>query len=329
MSEEKKNPELENELCKAEQQTVEEEKVKTDSVPEKKNFYTRHKKLCRILGGIAAFLIILLLFLGPIVRVCAELIVPAAIGLPVKIGSLSINLFTGNIGVEDVKVGDSKGVNADHFVMIKRVDVKLYRGWSEVRDIYISNPEGFKERYILILKHARVDLNPDTLTAAKLELEEVLVDGLELYYEPQIGGKNNVEKLQEYVIETFKITEQEKTEKEPQKIQVDELCLKNISVSTVVVGQNLKLPVVPIELNDLGKGPEGVTGGDVFLAVLDRLSMGAGSAITEHAKTLGAGTVKILGEIGTQSAKGVDNAGKQIKSGVDGLKNLFGSKEKK
>ena len=323
MSEEKKGTEQplsEQEVCNTE--TVMEDKTVSEIMPEEntdsQNFYTRHKKLCRVLGWIAAVLVILLIFLGPIVRICAESIVPVVVGFPVKIGSLSINLITGNIGVSDIKIGDSKGLNAEQFVTIKRVDVKLYRGWSEVKEIFIANPEGFKEKYILILKHARVDLNPDTLTAAKLEIEEVLVDGLELYYEPQIGGKNNVDKLQEYVIETFKIPEQAKDQKEPQKLQIDELRLTDIDVHTVILGQNLTLPVIPVELNDLGKGPEGVTGGDVFVVVLDKLSMGASSAISENAKTIGSGTVKII-----------DGAGKQMKRGVDGLKGLFKNKGKK
>ena len=294
-----------------------EEKVGEETV-KRGSFYSRHKKLCRVLGVVVAVILLFAIFLGPIIRVCVEQVVPAAIGVPVDIGGLSVNLFTGNIGVRDIKVGDSKGLNAEHFVTIKRVDVKLYRGWAEVKDILIANPAGFKEPYILELKHARVDLEPETLTAPKLEIEEVLVTGLDLYYEPQVSGKNNIDKLQEYVIETFKITESKEAPKEAQKLQIDELRLTDIDVHTVVLGQRLTLPVVPVELDDLGEGPEGITGGEVFLAVLDKLSLGAGTAIKDSAKTLGAGTAKLFDDVGTQSKKGVDS-----------LKNLFKSPGKK
>ena len=294
------------------------ENGENENTERKDNFYLRHKKFCRISGIILVFLILLLLFMGPIVRFCVELAAPAVVGVPVKIGSLSINFFTGNIGVSEVKVGDSKGVNSDHFVVIKRIDVKMYRGWTEVKDIFIANPEGFKERHLLVLKHARVDIDTDTLTAKKLEVEEFYVNGLELYYEPQVNGQNNIEKLEEYVAKTFKLPESGDDQKEAQKLQLEELYLNDINVHTVVFGQSLRLPVIPIELDGLGEGPEGVTASDVFITVLDKLSLGAVDAIKEHASALGKGTMKFLGE-----------AGDQVNSGVDGLKNLFRKQEKK
>lgn len=283
-----------------------------ESRQNKVNEIGKKRRWGRIFCWIAVIFLLIAFCLGPIVRVGAEMIVPRALGLPLSIGSLKIYPLWGYIGAESIKVGDSKGLNAAQFVSVGKVEVSLYKGIAEVKDILIANPEGFKEKYILNLKTAKVDLDIGTLFSEKLRIEEILVEETDFYYEPQVVGKDNVKKLEEYVNTMFKVPTEQKT-KEPQKIQVDKIRIRDIDVATVVLKQNVVIPMIPIRMEDLGTGPDGITAGDIFIRVLDKLSLGAVTAIRDNAGNIGAQ----LKKLGTKSSETLDSAGEQIKSGFN------------
>lgn len=298
-----------------------------EKTEEKKSFCKRHKILSSILGVIVVLLAAFLIFTGPIVKFCIEQFAPAAVGMPVTIGVLDIKLLQGKIAVRDFRLGDSSGLNSEHFVILNQIDVDLKEGSVDVSDILIANPKGFHSKHILKLKKARLDLEPDSLFEEKLVIDELTVAGLDLYYEPNVQGNNNIEALQEYIEKMFpKPTEKEKkegTKKEPQKLQVDDLNLTDINLHTVMLGQELVIPMIPIELEDLGEGPEGITASDVSLVILDKLSLGAVDAIAQYAKNIGGETKKFIKNLESQSKQSLKEAKKSFKD----IKNLFRSKK--
>ena len=282
----------------------------------------RKRKWRKIFFWAAVIFLLLAFCLGPIVRICAEKIVPAVLGVPLTISSLKIYPLTGYVGAEGIKLGDSKGLNAEQFVSIGKVEVLLYKGSADVKDILIANPEGFNEKYLLNLKHAKVDLDPGTLLSEKLRIEEILVEGTDFYYEPQITGQDNVKKLEEYVNTTFKVPADQK-KKEPQKIQVDKIRIRDIDVATVVLKQNVVIPMIPIRMEKLGTGPDGITVGDIFIRLLDKLSLGATTAIKDNIGNLG----KFTKDVGTQSTKVLESTGDQIKSGFNKFERVIFEKK--
>lgn len=289
----------------------------------KESFFKRHKYLCCIGGGFVLFVLLLLIFLGPILHFAIETFAPKAIGVPVTIGDLDLKLFSGQLKLKKVKLGDSKGLNSDHLLELDLIDLDLLKGCVDIKEVKISNPEGFQAKQILTLKKARLDLERDSIFEEKLIIEELTVTGLDLYYEPKIRGDDNIAALQAYIKKTFPTSQKkpkdEDKDKEPQKIQINELNLTEINIHTIIMGQDLTIPMLPFKLRDLGTGEEGVTGGEVALAILDQLSFRAISTIADYAKTLGVEAEKLFDNIGEQSKTILKNASDSVK----GIKNLF------
>ena len=200
------------------------------------------------------------------------------------------------------------------------------------------------------LKKAVFDINISSLFSDKVVIEEITVDGLDLYYEQKFRT-NNVSDLQANVEKNLGIKDKksepvkqekpaekvEKTDKEPaeaKKLQVDKILLRDITAHVVISGADIPVMMVPINMEKLGTGPEGITAGGVFAAILNKLSMGAADAVVEAAKkgtaaagdalqNLGDSTGKALQNLGDSTGKALDNAGKELQKGAESLKNLF------
>lgn len=279
-----------------------EQKTKEEGVKmkKKKKSFSLKRLLCGILCGVILLVILLLIFLGPVICFCVETFAPHVIGVPVTVRKVETGIFRGYFRIKNIKIGDSKGLNAEQFVHIDSIDLHLKKGFAEVRHVFIANPEGYRDKYLLTLEHARLDLDISTLDAEKLRIEELLARGADFYFEPGIQRKSNVDALQEYVKKTFKIPEskEESVESDAKKIQIDKLSLTEIKVHTIVMGSDFEATVIPIELDNLGTGPEGITGGEIFLVILDKLTFGATTALREMFKDIGSGTEQFFNDTG-------------------------------
>ena len=257
-------------------------KEKLDFVVGKlKDFYKRHKKLSWTVGSIAVLLIVVRIFLGQIVQSGVSTIAPMIAGVPVEIGDVSISVFQGYVELKDVKVG---------------------------------NPEGFGAENMLTLKRAVFDIDLGSLFSDKIRIEEITVTGLDLYYEQKLTT-NNVAALQANVEKNLGKKAEENTSgsdgenggteeapAEPQKLQVDKIAMNEMWTHVVISGADVPVPIVPINMENLGTDPEGITGMEVFAKVLDKLSFGVTGAVTEALKNAGSAAGNVI-----------DGAGKGIK----------------
>ena len=131
----------------------------------------RMKKIGKIAGltlaGIAVLALVMLLSLGHIVKFSLTSIAPKVLDAPVKVDSVSVNVFSGVV---------------------------------DIRNLFIGNPVGYKNDRALTVKHIRVDIIPSTLTADKLVVEEFTLDGVDVYFEPSANLlSNNLSQLNENV----------------------------------------------------------------------------------------------------------------------------------
>lgn len=206
----------------------------------------RMKKIGKIAGltlaGIAVLALVMLFSLGHIVKFSLTSIAPKILDAPVKVDSVSVNVFSGVV---------------------------------DIRNLFIGNPMGYKNDRALTVKHIRVDIIPSTLTADKLVVEEFTLDGVDVYFEPSANLlSNNLSQLNENV-QNFqkklgleekaaqKKTDAGKPEKET-RLEVDDLNMNSIYVNVVASAPGLPatdapLPVVPINLENLGKDNDGIT----------------------------------------------------------------------
>ena len=85
-------------------------------------------KITAITAGVIIVLVMIaLLFLGTIVKHSLTTIGPKVLGAPVKVGSVTVNVFSGVV---------------------------------DIRDLFIGNPQGYKHECALTVKTIRVDIVP-------------------------------------------------------------------------------------------------------------------------------------------------------------------------
>ncbi len=227
----------------------------------------KKKKIWKITGWVVGILVVLivavLLFLGSIVKSALTTIGPKALGAPVTVGSVSINVLTGVV---------------------------------DIRDLFVGNPEGFKNDRALTVKHIRVDVALSSFFAKKLIVEEFTLTGVDVYFEVSATRlSNNLSQLNANLAEFTGSTEKKEQEKpEPEKeeakeelrLQVNDLNLTSIFVNVVASAPGLPttkapIPIVPIELDNLGQGEEGISALNLTAVILNKLTLGVLEAVGE------------------------------------------------
>ena len=273
-----------------------------------------------VVGVIVVALLIVVLTLGSIVKAAVQTIGPKALGADVKVSSVFINLFTGTVAISDV---------------------------------FIGNPEGYKNDRAFTLKKLKIHIEPSSITKPKLIIREFILDGVDVYFEPSSNLlSNNLSQLNKNVSAfTEKLAgdkdapekdefedsrsdaEKEAVKTEEQRLQIDKLSLTNIYVNIVasipgVATSSAPIPVVPIVLDGLGQDEEGVTPLEVSAVILNKLTLGVLKSVGEALPSL-----KSVTDAGQHLLDSTAAAGGKLlegtKDAVKDLKNIlpFGGKK--
>ncbi|MBO7147760.1 MAG: hypothetical protein J6W81_08435 [Lentisphaeria bacterium] len=241
------------------------------------------KKILKKTGVIAAWIvgIILLLliltpFIAPVIAKTSIKTVGSAItGVPMEMQSMSINPFTGKVSIKNLKVG---------------------------------NPKGYTSAQAFLLKDFFVDLDASSLLSKKLVIENIQIKGVEVNFETTLLS-NNLSDIQNNVNKTLGIDPDKKstkTDAAPAKqkpLQINHFEMSDITAWLVLKGTKAQAPImlVPVTLNNLGTGPDGVSSAAVINYVLV-------SMLTSLAKV-----------------PGVDIAVKAVSDGVSAVGNFLGN----
>ena len=220
----------------------------------------RKKKIWKItawtLGVLVVLILAVLLSLGVIVKSALTTIGPKALGAPVTVGSVSINVFSGVV---------------------------------DIRDLFVGNPEGFQNDRALTVKQMRIDVQPSSFFGKKLVVEEFTLTGVDVYFEVSATKlSNNLSQLNANIAEFSGSAEKAEAEpeegeqeaapkkKEDLRLQVNDLNLTSIFVNVVASAPglpvtNAPIPIVPIELDAL----------NLTAVILNKLTLGVLSAVGE------------------------------------------------
>ena len=258
----------------------------------------RKKKIWKItawtVGVLVVLILAVLLSLGVIVKSAITTIGPKALGAPVTVGSVSINVFSGVV---------------------------------DIRDLFVGNPEGFQNDRALTVKQMRIDVQPSSFFGKKLVVEEFTLTGVDVYFEVSASKlSNNLSQLNANIAEFSGSAEKAEAEpeegeqeaapkeKEDLRLQVNDLNLTSIFVNVVASAPglpvtNAPIPIVPIELDALGQDEEGITALKLTAVILNKLTLGVLSAVGEA----------------FPSMKDITDAGANVLNTVDGLVRDFGN----
>ena len=229
-----------------------------------------------------------------------------SIVLTLVIGILVVGFFLGNV----VKLGmETIGPKVTQTSLtVSSVHVGILTGSGGVTDLVLGNPDEYKAKApnAISVGKAYVSIAPSSLLSDKIVVKSVEVRSPEITFEgsPFPGGANNLTKIMENV-NAFIGSSTPKTAdtnapaktgaaKPAKKLEVDDFLITGAKVHF----NGATLPLPDIHFSDLGKGPEGITAGDLVKKVLGEIttatvkavvaSVGdAGKAIGSEASKLG------------------------------------------
>ena len=230
----------------------------------------------------------------------------AVIVLLVVVAAAVVGMYLGTIiktGVEDVgpKITGTT-------IKLDAVDLSLFSGQVQIKGLVVGNPKGFHAESSFKLADSKVGVDLQSALSDKVVIKEILIDGPEITYESGPSG-NNVSKIQENVAAfsksvTPKGSAEPKAEKKGQKkVQINDFLFKNgkVTMSTSMLGgKPITVSLPDIHLKDIGKDSGGVTpdtaAAEVFKAIDKAVVQSVAKGAGEAAKNI----EKQAGEVGSQ-----------------------------
>jgi uncharacterized protein involved in outer membrane biogenesis len=244
-----------------------------------------------------------------------KILLGVGIGLLVLIviAVMAVGLFLGKI----VKAGmETVGPKITQTTLtVDSVDVSMLTGSAKVKNLVIGNPEGFKAPNAISIGLAAVSVSPMSVLSDKIVVKSVRIESLEITFEGNPFGANNLTKIQNNVntaaanfqspLSTNQPPKTAAPAKPGAKLEVDDFLITGAKVN---IGTGATLPLPDIHLTDLGKGPEGITAADLTKQVLSEV-------ISATIKAVGSDAANIGKDAGKTVGAGVD----KITSGLGGL----------
>ena len=209
-------------------------------------------------------------------------------------------------------------------VELDDVDLSILDGRGSLQGLLIGNPRGFKTKYAFRLREVRVHLVPMSIFREKIVIHEIRIDEPDVNFE-QKDGANNLERILMHIQSTLggggggregeedaggndaEAIWEQLTE---QKIQIDHFLMKDAAVHAsggVLEGKRLDVPPLTIELEGLGKDPDGASVARVSAKVMRRISTRVSLEVTKRMLTLGLGG-KSAGSERRRESDGEDEA---------------------
>lgn len=271
---------------------------------------TTGRRILRAIGVVAVVLAVVLgvalACLGSIIKSSVNTIGPQVLGVPVSLGHASIHPLKGEVRMRDLVIGS-------------------------------PDEEKFGTNAIFRLGGLSVDIAMRELLAGDIHIRDVAITGPEVWYQKTITS-SNIGRLLEILEEKYPSDDSRKEEKgedageKPGKPVV----IDHFLFDEGYIGSNLfagrKIPLLKIELNDIGKDGAFMPGQIVILLVKNILSSvvsivsNVGGAAVDTVGNVGGAAVDAVGAVGGAA---VDAVGGAAASAIKGIGGLFGGDGKK
>ena len=264
------------------------------------------KAVVVIVALVVVALLALPLWFGPVVKTVANTAVPKVVKTDFHLGYLHLNPYTARF---------------------------------ELRDMQLSNPAGYSEKYAVTLGDITFDAETLSLATDVIHVEEVTVKGI--FVSLVNGGENNVgnfkqiqynvaggkekyeaaeaEKEEAAKLEELQAKEaaQEKREPEPQTAEEKKPAKKVIIDKLHISGLKIQLGIIPvsipatIELTDIGRESGGATLTEAWSQIWAGILQKAG-AVGDQLKALGS----LTGDAAKQATEAATKAASQATEAV-------------
>jgi uncharacterized protein involved in outer membrane biogenesis len=250
------------------------------------------KKILLFIGiGLVAVIVIGVLvvgfFLGDLVKAGMETIGPKVTQTSLTVGSVQVGILTGSGGVKDLVLG---------------------------------NPDEYKAKTpnAITLGKAAVSVSPGSLLTDKIVIKSVEVRSPEIYFEGNpLTKNNNLQKIMDNVSAFTGGASAKPADtnapakgaaKPAKKLEVDDFLVTGAKVHF----NGATLPLPDIHFSDLGKGPDGITAGDLTQKVLGEITTATLKAVVESVSNLGKGAADAAKDAGKTLGNEAGKIGKSL-----------------
>lgn len=192
-------------------------------------------------------------------------------------------------------------------VVLDDAELSAFSGSGKLTGLTVGNPEGFKTDHAMKLGMVSVSMEPMSVMSDKIVVKEVIIDGPEIIYETNRGLKTNIGEILKNVEAFTGVEEEEEIDEESMRIELGlfRLTQGKVTISNdLLQGKGLEVELPPIEITDIGTGPEGATLSDVLKRVI---------------ASINSETIAAVGKSGSDIGKQVEDIGKDAKKNVSDL----------
>ena len=206
-------------------------------------------------------------------------------------------------------------------VDVKSVSVKPLAGQVRISGFTVGNPAGFHNPHAIKVGNFQIAMKIGSIFSDKLEIDYLELSGVAVDFEYTFSQGSNLDVLLKNVekntgADKKKAAAEEKAPAEPEKekapakkVVIRKLVFKDslVSVSSGAVRTSLKVPLLPIEMSNVGENT------DLAGAVSDVLTR----LLTEVLKVVDVKQLgKSLSDVGESVLKGIDKSTEAIGAGV-------------
>ena len=200
-------------------------------------------------------------------------------------------------------------------IHVEAVKLSLWSGKGSVQGLVVGNPDGFKAPTAMKVAGASIALEPRSLISDKIVINSIKLEGPEITFEFGLDPRaNNLSKILANVqgstggqppprstnepLPAAKPTQPSSPQpaKPSKKLEVDEFVITGAKVhlsSTLLGGEVAAVPIKDIHLQDLGKGPDGITSAELAQRVMEALENAAAQAAAGTVNDLSKGALYI------------------------------------
>ncbi|MEP3247028.1 MAG: hypothetical protein ABJN40_01380 [Sneathiella sp.] len=260
-----------------------------------------------------------------------KIITGALVGLVVILAVL-VGVFYFNLDKVIITAVEKYGSEVTQTdVTLNEVDLDLTSGKGALRGLSVGNPEGFEEPSAFALGEISVAVNMSDTGEELIHIQEIIVDGPAITYELK-QATNNLDTLKKNIDDYLKANGQTDSSSadeggEGPKLIIDKLVIKNGKVTVkapITLNKKFEGSLPTIQMTNIGKDSGGASAGEVAAQVIQRVTNGALSVVTnlgvgKTLESLGAGVTGA-----TDAIKGATGgADKAVEGATGAIKGLL------
>jgi hypothetical protein len=190
--------------------------------------------------------------------------------------SLSVKLFGGKAVKTAIQTAGSAVLKVP--VKVQSVSLAPWQGKLEMKDLQISNPEGYEHSHLLTMGSGLIHLNTGSLFSDTVQIEQIHLAKVEVVIE-QKGLTNNLQQILKNLPKVESEKGSKPAETTPSKsLLIKDLLLEEVSVKVKLLpvpgkADTITLKLAPIHMTDVGKDGK-INVGELTAKILTAIASG-------------------------------------------------------